>query len=105
MRTALITIASSIALAMMWWLTGKARDGNDRRLVRGWLKANTKDEPHESHVDTVTLAKGVRLPEDRVRRACMSDKRVHRASGDSDLWSVWRAEPQSVYEKRGPIVF
>jgi len=73
----------------------------DRRKVYRWLHSNTRDQTGESHVDTVTVAKGTRLPEERVRRACMSDKRIHRFPNESEQWSVWRKEPQSVYEKRG----
>jgi hypothetical protein len=74
----------------------------DRRKVYRWLKSNTRDEPHESHVDLLTICKGTRLPEDRVRRACMSYKRIYVFGKEPNLsFSVWRKEPQSVYEKRG----
>jgi len=76
----------------------------DRRCVYRWLLSNTRDEPGESHVDTATLAKGTRLPEDRVRRACMSDQSIHRFPKEPEEWSVWRQEPQSIYEKRGLLV-
>ena len=66
-----------------------------------WLRANTRDESGESHVAIETLAKGTQLSEDRARRACMSDPRVHHLQGQPERWSVWRKEPQSIYEKRG----
>ncbi len=100
-----IAILSFIAVGVIGWIITKIRAWVDRRNVYLWLRSNTKDEPRESHVDTATLAKGVRLPEDRIRRACMSDKRIYRFCKDSEQWSVWREEPQSIYEKRGPIVF
>lgn len=75
----------------------------DRWRVYGWLKNNTRDEPGESHVTTTELAKGTGLSEERVRQACLGNRRIHRASGEMDQWSVWRREPQSVYEKRGII--
>jgi hypothetical protein len=75
----------------------------DRRRVYAWLRANTRDWPGESHADTVTIAKGTGIPDDRTRRACMADRRILRAPGAADSWSVWRDEPQSIYEKRGML--
>jgi hypothetical protein len=99
----LVAVLSTIALAVLGWIASKVRDAWDRARVRRWLRANTRDEPHQSHVDTIKLAKATRLPEDRIRRACMSDERFHGAPGDIDLWSVWCLEPRSIYEKRGII--
>ncbi len=79
----------------------KQRDLADRRVVHRWLKANTRAESSESHVGTGEIAKGVGLPDERVRQACLASKKIHRATGDRDQWSVWREEPQSVYEKNG----
>lgn len=83
---------------------GIVRDRLDRRRVYRWLLANTRDEPGESHADTVAVAKGTRLSEDRARRACMVDARIYRDARGHEGWSVWRYEPQSIYEKRGPLV-
>src|SRR5437016_2498046 len=95
-------VFSNVAIGVLSWVTGIGRGRLDRRTVYRWLRSQTRDEPGESHVDTPTVAKGTRLPEERVRRACMSDSRIHRFAGSSsEQWSVWRKEPQSVYEKRG----
>lgn len=98
-------ILSAVGIGLLSWLAvlgrSKTRDLWDRRKVYTWLQSNTRDQTGESHVDTVTMAKGTRLPEERVRRACMSDKRIHRFPTEPEQWSVWRKEPQSVYEKRG----
>ena len=98
-------ILSAVGIGLLSWLAflvrSKTRDIWDRRKVYRWLHSNTRDQPGESHVDTVTVAKGTRLPEERVRRACMSDTRIHRFPNEPEQWSVWRKEPQSVYEKRG----
>jgi hypothetical protein len=98
-------IVSAAAIGLLSWgallAKSKTRDAWDRRKLYHWLRSNTRDEPGESHVDTLTIAKGTRLPEERVRRACMSDDRVYRSSDEPEKWSVWRKEPQSVYEKRG----
>ena len=101
-------ILSAVAIGILGWLAvlvrSRARDTLDRRCVYRWLRSNTRDEPGESHVDTATLAKGARLPEDRVHRACMSDQRIYRLPKEPEEWSVWRQDPQSIYEKRGVTV-
>jgi hypothetical protein len=102
-------IISGVAIAILFWIgsiiKSKIRVLLDRNRIYKWLKSNTRDEPGESHVDIVTLAKGTKLPEDRVRRACMSDKRIYHHASEFEEWSVWRKEPQSIYEKRGPLIF
>ena len=98
-------VLSFLAIGLLGWIGARLRSIVDRRKVYLWLRSNTQDEPGKSHVDTVTLAKGARLPEDRVRRACMSDQRIYRLAQEPERWSVWRKEPQSIYEKRGPLVF
>jgi len=97
----LITVASAAAVGLFWWIVARVRATLDRRKVCTWLRTHTRDEPGESHVTIETLAKGTRLPEDRARRACMSDPRVHRLEGPPERWSVWRTDPPSVYETRG----
>lgn len=102
MKDAVLTaVASAAAVGFLWWLVARVRCTLDRRKLYRWLHANTRDEPGETHVSTEALSKGTRLPAERVRRACMSDHRVLRLEGPPEQWSVWRAEPQSVYEKRG----
>lgn len=109
MKESILTgVLSAVAIGLLCWaaalLRGKARDMLDRRKVHRWLWTYTRDEPGESHVDTTTLAKGTRLPDERVRRACMSDRRIHRFPNEPEQWSVWRKEPQSIYEKRGLLL-
>jgi len=107
-KSVLIAVLSSVVIGVLGWVAaisrGRVRDRLDRRRVHRWLRSQTRDEPGESHVDIPTVAKGTGLPEDRVRRACVSDQRIQRFSGSSEQWSVWRKEPQSVYEKRGLLV-
>src|SRR5882724_8818299 len=92
MKDTMLTVAASVASAVivgaLWWFVAGGRDRLDRWKVRRWLRANTRDEPRESHVTTEPLAKGTRLLEDRVRRACMSDRRVHRFPGPPEQWSI-----------------
>jgi hypothetical protein len=93
----IVNIILAVLTPVTAWFTGK----RDRPKVYEWLRENTRDYPGESHTDTATIAKGTRLSEERVRRACMTDERVYRLGGRLELWSVWRQEPQSIYEKRG----
>ncbi len=108
MISVLIGFASSLAGAAagavgMWlWMTG--REARDRRSVYAWLNSNTRDEPGESHVTAVVIAKGTGLPEERVRRACMTDIRVFRSDDGGEAWSIWRTEVESIYERRGMLV-
>ncbi len=106
-ETILIGILSSIVIGLLGWgatfLNRRVGEAIDRRRVYLWLQSNTHDEPGKSHVDTITLAKGTRLSEERVRKACMSDQRIYRSSGEPERWSTWRQEPQSIYETRGII--
>ena len=105
MSNAIVTaVLSTLAIGLLGWSGARLRSIFDRRKVYLWLRSNTQDEPGESHVDTVTLAKGTRLSEDRVRRVCMSDQRVYHLAQEPEQWSVWRKEPQSIYEKRGLLV-
>ena len=89
MKVAILTVgtavASAAAVGFLWWLVAKVRSTLERRKVRQWLRANTRDEPGETHVDTSTLAKGTALTEDRVRNACMSDHRIYRVEGPPEL--------------------
>jgi hypothetical protein len=103
----IVGILSAVTIGVLSWFgvlaRAKTRDMWDRRKVYTWLKANTRDEIGHSHVDTVTVAKGTRLSEERVRRACMSDRRIHRFANEPEQWSVWRPKPQSVYETRSVL--
>jgi len=53
-----------IILGLLGWFKIKGFSIFDRHIIYKWLKSNTKDEPGESHVDTITIAKGNKLPED-----------------------------------------
>jgi hypothetical protein len=102
----LLAILSPVTGLLGWFALqarSRAQEMLDRRRVHRWLRSNTRDEPGESHVDTATPAKGTGLSEDRVRRACMSSQLVYRFPKQPEQWSVWRREPQSIYEKRGVL--
>jgi hypothetical protein len=99
-------IGGAIALAVLGWLSTVGRTRSDRRRILKWLRANTRDEPGESHVSAAVIAKGTTVDEGRVRTACLKEPMIHRATGRDgvEIWSVWRPEPQSVYEKRGILI-
>jgi len=97
-NTITTSIILFIILGILGWFKIKGFSIFDRYKIYKWLKSNTKDEPGESHVDTITLAKANKLPEDRVRRACMSCNKIYRYSNRKEQWSVWREQPQSCYE-------
>lgn len=101
MNDLVVTVAGAAILAGAGFVLLRIRAARDRRKVSAWLRANTRDEPGESHLPMTPIAKGTGLPEERVRVACMSEPTIYRASGDEEEWSVWRQEPESVYTKRG----
>jgi hypothetical protein len=88
------------------WLANQGFKWNqtrrDRNLVYDWLKANTYDEPAESHKSLFEISDGTHLPEEQVRVACR-DTRIHQSLNKPGNYSIWRKEPQSVYEKRGIV--
>jgi hypothetical protein len=91
-------IILSIILGLLGWFRIKGFSTFDRYKIHKWLKSNTKDEPGQSHIDTITIAKGTKLAEDRVRSACMSCNKIYRYYNAKEQWSVWREQPQSCYE-------
>ena len=79
------------------WLLPRALAKYDGPTVHRWLLANTTDESGNSHIGTIAIAKGMRLSEERVHRACMDHGQIYGpwSGRDSEkAWSVWRAEPQ-----------
>lgn len=70
------------------------------RILR-WLEANTQDEPHESHKTLFEISNGTRIPEERVQKACLHNTKILQSVNSPGCYSIWRAENQSVYDKRG----
>jgi len=94
LEAVVITVAGGVILAALGFGARWARRRIDERRIWRWLRANTRDEPTRSHATVARLADGVRLPEERVLRACIASRRVFRSTGDPSLWSAWRAEPE-----------
>ena len=99
----LIGIITAVLVGVFWWLISVLRLMIDRKKVYEWLHANTRDEPYESHVSNETLAKGICISESRTRQACMSDPRIYYFQNQLECWSIWRKEPQSIYEKKETV--
>lgn len=71
------------------WGANGVRLKSDQRKIYEWLKSNTRDDPHESHVGLLKICKGTGLSEERVRRACLSEPRIHVFGKEPELqWSV-----------------
>ena len=102
--TVLGALAAAILIGSLRMLWISIQNKSDRRSVVEWLQRHTKDEPYKSHVTTQTIVKGTGLPEKRVYQACMSDSRIYWMQGTPEQWSVWRQEPQSMYETRGLLI-
>lgn len=80
----------------------RLRAYRDGKVVVQWLRANTRDEPGESHRTISEISRSLGLTEDRVNKAIAKASDIHRSKANVHEVSVWRDEPQSVYERRGP---
>ena len=76
------------------------RTRSDINEVCEWLKANSQGEPAESSKSLLAISEGTRLPEERVRIACLKSPQIYQSFLHPGHYSIWREEPQSVYEKR-----
>lgn len=68
-----------------------------------WLHLNTKDEPGESHKTISEVAKFMGLSNDEIDFIVARNKQILRSYSNPELISVWRREPQSVYDKHGVL--
>jgi hypothetical protein len=93
----ILLILAPISAAVLEW-PGAKRDGNT---IHQWLAENTRDEPADSHKSIFEIHVGTHIPEERVPTACLQDFRIFQALSQPGHYSIWRREPQSVYEKRG----
>lgn len=96
----------SIVPLVLWLakaLWERFRLHRDAVAIEQWLWTHTQDEPGESHRTVSEIALRLGLSVDRVNRAVAHSRAIFRSDGDFDLVSVWRQEPQSVYDKRGLV--
>jgi len=100
-------LVSAVLAAFVMWCAARLYRLWERRRdsgkVRDWLRSNTRDESGDTHRSTLEISTGTRLPEVRVLQACLGDPQILRSQTQPNLWSIWRKEPPSVYEKRGLI--
>jgi hypothetical protein len=98
-------IIGTIVVAMLCWIGSKSKKAlqvcADARKIYTWLSKNTKDEPAESHKSLFDISNGIRITEERVRIACLRSEKIFQSAEQPGFYSIWRREPQSVYETRG----
>jgi hypothetical protein len=101
----LLPVAVAATLAMAALVHRLVQVKRDERLVYNFLSVNTADQPHQSHKSTEEISSVTLLPEARVARACLNHPDIFRSDTEPNLWSIWRSEPESVYDRRGLISF
>jgi hypothetical protein len=90
-----VSILSPIIILLLIWFKTKWMSKFDSYRICKWLKSHTNNESGPTHVDTMEIAKGIGLSEDRVRKACMSCKKIYRYSNGKEQWSIWCEQPKS----------
>jgi hypothetical protein len=104
-KTVLVTIVASLTIGLIFWTTRSFYTWhivwNRSRKIYQWLKDNTRDELEESHKSLLEISNGTRLSEEQVREACLKNTKIMQSTSKPGNYSIWRVEPQSVYEKRG----
>lgn len=92
-------------------LTALAKFGSNHLLIHHqkqilitWLRSNTRDEPGESHKDVSDIAYHLGLSIEEVNNLVFRSNEIFRSQSNPSLISIWRDEPQSVYEKRGILM-
>ena len=73
----------------------------DARRALRFLGENTEDRPRKSHLSSEDLSQSLGISVDRIEMAGTRNRALLRSKGGE--WSIWRAEPQSIYEERGFI--
>ena len=66
-----------------------------------WLRLNTKDLPGESHKNISEAVCDLNVSLDVINRIVSNSNEIFRSQSNPSLISIWRQEPESVYEKRG----
>ncbi len=100
LRDILIVVGAALVLGTGNLVYSWLRRRNDSARIHAWLSANTKDEPNESHRSAEAIANRTGIPKHRVVAACLADTRIFQSKGDANSWSVWREEPESIYNRR-----
>ena len=87
------------AICILKWY----RTRRDINVVCEWLEANSQGEPAESPKSLLAISEGTRLPEARVRIACLKSPQISQSFLHPGHYSLRREESQSIYEKRDII--
>ena len=75
-----------------------------KKMLISWLRANTQDEPWESHKNVSDISYHLGLSIEEVNNLVFRSNEIFRSQSHPHLISIWREEPQSVYEKRGILM-
>ena len=93
----IVTAATGLWMLLRGWFQVQW----DRKAIERWLTLKTHDEPGESHVNVPELSKRLGLSDNRINKAIAKSQIILRSKNDVNQISIWRQEPQSIYEKRG----
>jgi hypothetical protein len=85
------------AICLLKWYRAR----RDVHVVCEWLEANSQGEPTESPTSLLAISEGTRLPEERVRIACLKSPQIYHSFLHPEHYCIWREESQNLYEKHG----
>jgi hypothetical protein len=84
------------AICILKWYCAR----RDVHVVCEWLEANSQGAPAESPKSLLAISEGTRLPEERVRIACLKSPQISQSFLHPGHYSIRMEEPQSVYKER-----
>ena len=85
------------------WIVERTRLRRRAKAVENWLRANTTDRPGDSHRKLSEIALNLGLSEDEVNKSVIQNPKIYRSKMTPDQVSIWRQDPQSVYDRRGVL--
>ena len=72
-----IVLLIGAAILVAWvCLRSIKREKRDTVAITQWLRTNTADLPGRTHATSEEIAQGTGLSPDRVRKICVTDKRI-----------------------------
>jgi hypothetical protein len=102
------TIIGGLILATLLWVLKLSYNRfiqfRQKRVLISWLRANTRDEPGESHKSLLEAAQHLGISIEEINHLVLHTKQIFHSKIEPDLISIWREEPQSIYEKRGLLM-
>lgn len=101
-------IVVGLVLAVLLWIAKSTYNHfimrHRRNILENWLRMSTRDEPGESHKHISEVAQHLGLSTEEVNNLVFRSNELFRSQSNPHLISIWREEPQSVYEKRGILM-